>query len=151
MTPFTSTHTVAYSETDQMGIVHHSNYLRYYETARWSLFAEAGLRYKSLEEAGYILPVVDVNIKYVRPAHYDETLLIETTIDKLAGPKICFGNKMYNADGDLVNTAEVTIAFVDNASRKPCRPPAAIAEKLRGIMQQQQANSVMNTQKRELA
>ena len=122
--------TVAYSDTDQMGIVHHSNYLRYYETARWSLFKILGIPYAMIEECGYLLPVISADVKYIKPAFYDEELTIETSLLSFNGPKIYFGYRLFNKSGELINKAHVYLAFVDIKTRKACLPPDFVRNKL---------------------
>ena len=63
-----------YSETDQMGFVHHSNYVKYFETARWELFRTLGIPYKLVEGAGFLLPVIKMEMEFLKPAFYDELL-----------------------------------------------------------------------------
>jgi acyl-CoA thioester hydrolase len=122
---------VTYSDTDQMGYVHHNNYVKYYETARWEMLEDIGIPYKEVEKKGYMLPVTRMNLKYVKPAYYDDELVIETEIKSLTGSKICFRYKLYNESGELVNKAEVTLAFIRKESRLPCLPPGFILEKIR--------------------
>jgi acyl-CoA thioester hydrolase len=59
-----------------MGFMHHSNYLKYLETARWKLFRHIGIQYSEIEKEGTILPVISVSIKYNHPAHYDQKILV---------------------------------------------------------------------------
>ena len=63
---------VSYSDTDQMGFMHHSNYFRYYETARWELFRSLGIPYHEIEEEDVILPVINASAKFIKPAFYDQ-------------------------------------------------------------------------------
>ena len=131
MHPFTSTVRVNYSDTDQMGFVHHSNYLKYYEAARWNLFRHWGIPYKEIEEGGVLLPVVGVRMQYLKPAFYDEELTVETTIVGLKGAKLILSYKLFNEPGELINTATVTLAFVNSKTRKPCKPAAIVLERLK--------------------
>lgn len=71
---------VRYSETDQMGVVHHSNYFHWFEMGRTELLRELGLSYKEFEESGFLMPVVEAHCKYIHPARYDEVLIIKTEI-----------------------------------------------------------------------
>src|ERR1044071_1664269 len=71
---------VRYAETDMMGVVYHGSYLPWFEIGRTTLLKEVGLPYRKLEEDGYRLPVLEVNAKYFRPAVYDDTLTIITTM-----------------------------------------------------------------------
>jgi acyl-CoA thioester hydrolase len=123
MQPFISSTTVSYSDTDQMGFAHHSNYLKYYETARWELFRHLGIPYKKIEDKGFLLPVIQVQMQFLKPAFYDEELTIETSIDAIRGAKLILDYKMFNPEQELINTAKITVAFVSFQSRKPCKPP----------------------------
>lgn len=114
---------VLYSDTDQMGIVHHSNYLKYYETARWELFRSLGISYKSIENEGYIVPVIRINTHYIKAIHYDDIVTIITTLKTIKGSRIWFHYKLYTLDGVLVNEAETELAFVKKENRKPCLVP----------------------------
>jgi acyl-CoA thioester hydrolase len=130
MQPFISKLRVSYCDTDQMGYAHHSNYLKYYEMARWNMFRHWGLPYKEIEEAGMLLPVVGVRMQYLKPAFYDEELTIETNLIALNGPKLIFGFKTFNEAKELINTATITIAFVSKLTRKPSKPLRAFVELL---------------------
>ena len=74
---------VLYPDTDKMGYVHHSNYARYCEKARWELLRELGITYKEIEDSGIMLPVVGMSFKYLKPAVYDELLRIETELKEI--------------------------------------------------------------------
>jgi acyl-CoA thioester hydrolase len=114
---------VMYPDTDQMGSVHHANYAKYYETARWELFRSLGISYRSVEEAGYMLPVTRMTTRFLRPVHYDDLLTIRTTLKSIKGARIWFTYKLYNANHKLVNEAETDLAFVYRDSWKPCIAP----------------------------
>jgi acyl-CoA thioester hydrolase len=137
MPPFISTIRVGYSDTDQMGFVHHSNYLKYYETARWNLFRHLGIPYKEVEKAGMLLPVVNVQIDYLKPAFYDEELIIETSVAEVKGARILLNYKLLNAKGELINTATITLAFINVLSKKPCKPSRFIQKLLQQNIQEE--------------
>jgi len=130
MQAFISKIRVGYSDTDQMGFVHHSNYLKYYEAARWNLFRHRGIPYKEIEDGGVLLPVVGVRMQYLKPAFYDEELTIETTVVSMKGAKLMLSYKTFNETKELINTATVTLAFVNSRTRKPCKPLAYVVERL---------------------
>jgi acyl-CoA thioester hydrolase len=109
-----------------MGIVHHSNYLKYYETARWELFRSLGFSYKSIEERGYMLPVIRLSSRYVKAIHYDDQITIESTLKSLKGARVWFAYKLYNSIGELVNEGETELAFVKKENMKPCPVPEFI-------------------------
>lgn len=119
---------VAYSDTDQMGFVHHSNYARYYETARWMAFSSLGISYLALENSGILMPVTNMQMQFIKPAFYGDELLIQTVISKIPGAIMHFDYKMYNQHNQLINKAWVETAFVSKASGKPCRPPQNLIE-----------------------
>lgn len=106
-----------------MGFVHHSNYLKYCETGRWNLFRHLGMPYKKIEEEGFLLPVIDVQMQYLKPAFYDEVLTLETFLIASEGAKLVLGHKLFNEESELINTARITLAFINGHSRKPCKPP----------------------------
>jgi acyl-CoA thioester hydrolase len=114
---------VAYPDTDQMGTVHHSNYAKYYETARWELFRSIGISYHSVEEAGYMLPVITMKFKFLKMAKYDDLLTVKTTLKAIKGVRIWFNYKLYNEHNELINEAETELAFVRKDSWKPCAAP----------------------------
>ena len=119
---------VRYSETDVMGYLHHSNYARYYETARWELFRNLGIPYKQIEDEGFILPVVAMSFKFIKAARYDELLTIKTYLKKVKNPRITFTYKMYNEQKEMINKAEVNIAFVDKKTRTACDMPSFVTD-----------------------
>ncbi len=114
---------VMYPETDQMGTVHHSNYVKYYETARWELFRSMGISYKSVEEAGYMLPVTRMNFKFLKTTQYDALLTVKTTLKAIKGVRIWFAYQLYNEQNELINEAETELAFVKRENWKPCAAP----------------------------
>lgn len=87
---------VMYPDTDQMGSVHLANYVKYYETARWELFRNIGISYHSVEEAGYMLPVIDMKFKFLKTTHYDAKLRVKTTLTAVKGVRIWFSYELYN-------------------------------------------------------
>lgn len=119
---------VLYAETDKMGIVHHSNYVRYYETARWELFRSLGISYYSVEEAGYMLPVIHMNFRFLKTAHYDEQLTVRTRLKAIKGARLWFTYELYNEQYELINEAETELAFVRSNNFKPCGAPCFIKE-----------------------
>ncbi len=122
---------VSYNETDQMGYVHHNNYVNYYESARWEMFDSIGIPYKMIEERGFMLPVVKVSINYLKPAFYDDELLIETKIRELRGARLQFDCRIFNGLKELINVAEISLAFIKKESRKVCHPPAFVCDRIK--------------------
>ena len=84
----TCRHKVQYYETDQMGIVHHSNYIRWFEEARTDLMDQIGFGYEEMEERGILSPVLSVEADYLRMVHFGDTVTIETHIQSYNGIKL---------------------------------------------------------------
>ena len=123
---------VRYGETDQMGYLYYGNYAQYYEIGRVELIRSLGLTYKALEaDHGIIMPVMSLNIRYVRPALYDELITIRTTLRKLPGQFIVFHMELFNERGKLVNGGTVKLCFVEVASQRTIPAPDFLVEKLR--------------------
>ena len=114
---------VRYKETDQMGVVHHSNYPVYYEYARTELLRERGFTYKGIEESGVMMPVREVGMKFLSPAKYDDLLTIRNFMHEIKGARVRFDHEIRNQAGDLVNTGFVELVFVNAATRRPCHAP----------------------------
>ena len=106
---------VRYYETDCMGIVHHSNYIRFYEVARTEMLREFGTTYQEMEQAGVMLPVLDVQAHYISPAYDDDLLTIRVTLAEMPKVKMRFDFEIYRENGDRINTGTVTLTS-SNAS-----------------------------------
>ena len=114
---------VRYGETDQMGVVHHSNYLRYFEVARLEWLSVLGVSYASMEKEGLIMPVIDIKATYKTPALFDDSLTIYVFLSELPRVKIIFSYEIKNQKGEIVCTGETTLAFLNAKTRKPVRCP----------------------------
>lgn len=117
---------VRYYETDQMGIVHHSNYVRYFECGRTDMLKKLGLPIEQIEQTGVMLPVVAVECRYKVPARLGDTLRVVSIIDKVPMAKLVIRNEIYNPAGQLVCEGSVTLGFIDSVSRRPVRCPEAL-------------------------
>ena len=124
---------VRYYETDQMGFVHHSNYLKYFEKARIDWLDSIGFSYSKMEKSGLILPVVKANVKFTHPAFFGDTLDILLNINLPPTVKLDFDYVVFNQDGKKIATGSTTIAFLDSDSRKPIRCPKEISDKISGV------------------
>ncbi|HIG32933.1 MAG TPA: acyl-CoA thioesterase [Flavobacteriales bacterium] len=122
---------VRYGETDQMSFVYYGVYAQYYEVGRVELLRSLGVTYKELEEMGFALPVVNLNINYKKPAYYDDELTIRTTIKELPSAKITFYYEMFNANNELLNIGEVVLVFVNKKTGKPCFAPEMAINKFK--------------------
>lgn len=92
---------VRYKETDQMGVVHHTNYLVWFELGRTELIRRQGYSYSELEKRGLLLPVVDLNVRYHAPARYEELVTVRTKIQEFTGAKIVFGYEIVNQENEM--------------------------------------------------
>jgi len=119
---------VRYGETDKMGIVYHGNYPLYYEMGRTELMREMGLTYSELEKTGIFMPVLRLNVLFLKPAYYDDLLIIRTSVKEMPASRIKFYYEIYNEKGELVNKGDTELAFVDVATRKPRKPPDRLLE-----------------------
>ncbi|HZZ20360.1 MAG TPA: thioesterase family protein [Opitutaceae bacterium] len=113
--------TVRYAETDMMGIVYHANYLPWFEVGRTTLLKEIGVPYRKLEEEGFRLPVLEISAKYLRPAIYDDTIEVITTLAEKPLLRIRLEYEVRRGS-ELLATGSSTHAFVDRQG-KPVRPP----------------------------
>jgi acyl-CoA thioester hydrolase len=121
---------VRYGETDQMSFVYYGVYAQYYEVGRVELLRSLGLSYKEIEAMGFALPVVNMNIKYKKPAFYDDDLTIRTTIKEFPSAKITFHYETLNEKGELLNVGEVILVFINKKTGKPCFAPEVIMNKI---------------------
>lgn len=119
---------VRYYETDQMGIVHHSNYIRYFECGRSDMMQKAGLPIEKIEEAGIMLPIVSVECKYRRPAKMGDRLRVVSMVKDLPTAKMVIFSEVYNQNNELLCTGTVTLGFIDAATRRPVRCPQSILD-----------------------
>lgn len=99
---------IRYAETDQMGVVYHSNYLVWLELGRTKLIQELGFSYIEMEQEGIISPVLDLQISYRKAMRYGEKAIVKTWIDSVSPLRVIYGYEIYNGDGDLCITATTT-------------------------------------------
>ncbi|MBI9059384.1 MAG: acyl-CoA thioesterase [Labilibaculum sp.] len=119
-----------YDEVDQMGYVYHGNYVSYCHQARTELLRNFGVNDKVLEDNGIMMPVIEMNLKYLKPSGYDNELTIRTCIKKLPTTRFYIEFVFENDKGEKVCKADSTVVFVDKDSRKPQRTPELIINAL---------------------
>ena len=111
-------HHAKYYETDQMGIIHHSNYIRWMEEARLDLMEQLGFPYKQMEEMEIISPVLSISVEYHSMVHFDETVVIETKLVKYNGIKMEVEYIMRDKEtGELRTTARSSHCFLNRAGK----------------------------------
>ena len=122
---------VRYAEADPMNVVYYGNYAQYFEVGRVESLRNLGLSYKDIEDMDIMLPVVELNIKYLRPAKYDDLLTIKSQIKELPTEhKIIFDQEIYNEEGKLLTIGKVKLYFMDSKLGKRASMPAVMLEKL---------------------
>jgi len=120
-----TTHTirVRYAETDPMKYVYYGNYAAYFELGRVELFRSIGISYDEIEKLGIWLPVSDYNIKYLKPALYDQKLEIHTYVKKIPGVRIEFEYEIYNEEKIKITEASTTLFFLNADTNKIIKCP----------------------------
>jgi len=122
---------VRYAETDQMNVVYYGNYAQYFEVGRVESIRQLGVVYKDIEASGVIMPVVEMHIRYLRPATYDDLLTVKTTLRELPeNYRIEFFQDVYNEQGKLLAAGRVVLYFLEAQTKRKTNIPAALKEKL---------------------
>jgi acyl-CoA thioester hydrolase len=122
---------VRYAETDQMNVVYYGNYAQYFEVGRVESIRNLGLTYKDMEASGVIMPVVEMNVKYLRSAKYDDLLTIKTALRELPDDhRIEFHQEVFNEEGKLLTSGKVVLYFLQAATYEKTVMPANLKEKL---------------------
>jgi acyl-CoA thioester hydrolase len=112
-----------------MGVIYHANYINYYEIARTETLRNTGIySYTEMESAGIMMPVVEIQSKYILPAYYDEILTVRVIIKEMPTAKINFFYEVFNEKQELLNTGMTTLAFMNSETRRPCRPPQKLID-----------------------
>ncbi|BDU50531.1 acyl-CoA thioesterase [Haliovirga abyssi] len=124
-------HRVYYYETDKMGRVYHSNFLKWMEEARTEFIRVKGISYKEIEEMGYLLPVKELNVKYINPVEYDEEVMICISIEKFTRLIIEFKYEFWDRDMKLKFGEASSISIFTNKEGKPIRVDKELYGKLR--------------------
>ena len=123
---------IYYEDTDAGGVVYYANYLRYLEQGRTEFLRERGLSVRELQERGFLLPVIRLEIDYLAPAVLDDLLRVETAVLGVTGGSLTLGQKVIRlADGTLLADARVTLACL-GPGRRATRLPAELVHALKG-------------------
>jgi acyl-CoA thioester hydrolase len=122
---------VRYAETDQMGVVYHSNFFPYFETARAESIRQLGITYSDMEKMGIIMPVIEVQCRYLRPARYDDLLTIKVLLKELPiHHKIEFHHEVLNEKKEMLATARIILYFMEAKTMKRVTMPEPLLKKL---------------------
>jgi acyl-CoA thioester hydrolase len=117
---------VRYAETDQMGVVHHKNYLVYFEESRTKLMSDRGCSYGEMERRGWALPVRSVAVRYRAPAYYEDELCVRTRVCRIRAASLTFESEIVReSDQTLIATGQVELACFrkDSSERRPVPLP----------------------------
>jgi acyl-CoA thioester hydrolase len=121
---------VRYGETDQMGYMYYGNYAEFYEVGRVEMLRSLGLTYSGMEQSGIMMPVLELKCKYLKPALYDEEISVKVIMDKMPGIRIHFRYELSKENGELINTGETLLVFINMKTNRPCLPPRDFMDKL---------------------
>ncbi|HEY9003690.1 MAG TPA: thioesterase family protein [Mucilaginibacter sp.] len=135
MFEYTTKVRVRYGETDQMGYMYYGNYAEFYEVGRVEMLRSLGMTYSGMEASGVMMPVLEMNCKYLKPALYDEEISIKVIMNKMPGVKIHFRYELYNPGGELINIGETSLVFVNMKTNRPCMAPQDFRDKLKPFFQ----------------
>lgn len=125
----TTTHRVKFFDTDVMGVVHHSNYIRWFETGRVEFLRAIGINLNEMMRDGILFPIIDIGAKFHAPAHFDDDLEILTTAEALTRAKMKFSYAIRKC-GDEKILAEGTSTNVFTSGGKICRLPEKYSSQL---------------------
>ena len=112
---------IRYAETDRMGLLHHANYLVYFEQGRTELLRSQGFAYRDLEDQGFLLVLTRVQVRYRRPARYDDVVKLRTTVTRTTAVKIEHKYELFR-DGELLAEGETTLGCIDKTGRPQFLP-----------------------------
>ena len=122
---------VRYSETDQMRYAYYGHYAAYYEVSRTDMMRKTGVSYMQLEDMGIIMPVVEMHIRYYKPAKYDDLLTVKVILKEMPTARIKFFYEVYNEDGEKINDGYTLMTFADMKTGRPVRPPKILVDALK--------------------
>ena len=133
MALFTATFPVRYYETDQMAVVHHSNYIRYFEIARDEMMIQLGFPIERCEaELGVLVPIVSVECRFRHPARMGDVLTATAEVKRVPQAKMVIAQTVVNQDGVLCAEGTVTLGFLNKETFTPVRCP----EKLTALFEE---------------
>ena len=122
---------VRYAETDAQGVVHHANYLTWFEEGRAEFLRQQGLHYRDWEAAGYFVVVAGAEVRYRAPAFFEDEVTVETTLERWRGRLIEFSYRAVNAGDELLAEGRTRHLVLDR-QRRPARLPADLVGRLGG-------------------
>ena len=125
----TKTIAVRYGETDQMGFVHHSNYLKYFELARIEWLLDLGISYAAMELDGILMPVVSARVKFKIPLLFGDNFNVKISLKKEPKATLEFDYIIVNQKNEIFCTGNTVLAFLSSIKKRPVRCPKFLLEK----------------------
>ena len=128
-------HRVRYRECDPMGVVYHTHYLDYFEAGRTEALRDLGVRYRDLEDSGIIMPVVEANVRYRAPAHYDDVIVVDVSFPEPPSVRVPINYTVRrDGDDDVLAEGDTTLCFMDAERRRPIRAPEAVRDTFASVL-----------------
>jgi acyl-CoA thioester hydrolase len=130
---------VRYADTDQMGYVYYGNYARYFEIGRVEALRSLGISYKSLEEAGIMMPVLENYSKYLKPAFYDNLLTLKVMVKEIPGTRMRFDYEISNEEGQLIHIGHTTLVFISAETKRVISFPIYVRQAISTFFEKSEA------------
>ena len=145
--PVNAYHHVNFYDTDAMAVIHHANYIRWFEIGRVEYLRSIGITLTEMMDDGYVFPITDISAKYVSPGRFDDDLVIETTAAALTKAKMCFKYRIYRkADGQVLVTGKSQNVFTSKETGHIARLPEKYYARLQAAMEKEKALSEADAQ-----
>jgi acyl-CoA thioester hydrolase len=114
---------IRYYETDQMGFVHHSNYLRYFELARIEWLSSMGFSYQEMEKIGILMPVIKANVNFKKPLIFGKSFKVKIEAFKIPKVKFELNYEVIGTENEIIATGSTILVFLSANNLKPIRCP----------------------------
>ncbi|MEM9991347.1 MAG: thioesterase family protein [Bacteroidota bacterium] len=133
---------VRYGDTDKMGYLYYGNYPLLYEIARTEMLRSLGLTYRDMEDIhGILMPVMRMDIRYIRPAYYDDLLTLKTTLREWPSSSAIFTTEIFSEAGDLLNSGTVKLCFLDKSTKQRIDTPTYLLKAIQPFFTEEDAVS----------
>jgi acyl-CoA thioester hydrolase len=118
-----------------MGVVYHTHYLDYFEAGRTEALRDLGVRYRDLEDSGIIMPVVEANVRYHGPAHYDDVIVVEVSFPDPPSVRVPIEYRVHReGEDETLAEGHTTLCFMDAERRRPVRAPEMVQEAFASVL-----------------
>ena len=126
---------VRYAETDQMQFAHHSSYIIWFELGRIELLKQFGVSYADLEKKGCLMPVLEINVQFLKYAVFDEKIFLTTLMPEAPAAKQVFEYTIHNLKNEIICKGSSLHTFM-NTQNKAIKPPKELRDKLKPFFHQ---------------